>query len=61
MLETLYQTKNLLNEFKYMENIKSVEDFRSFIKTKDFWADTRGYFNYGTYIKYKNNFIFGRI
>ena len=40
MLETLYQTKNLLNEFKYMENIKSVEDFRSFIKTKDFWADT---------------------
>lgn len=40
MLETLYQTKNLLNEFKYMEKIKSVEEFSSFIKTKDFWADT---------------------
>ncbi len=40
MLEILYQTKNLLDEFKYMEKIKNVEEFRSFIKTKDFWADT---------------------
>ncbi len=40
MLETLYHTKELLNEFKYMENIKNLEDLRSYIKTKEFWADT---------------------
>jgi predicted NAD-dependent protein-ADP-ribosyltransferase YbiA (DUF1768 family) len=40
MLETLYHTKELLNEFKYMENISNLEDLRSYIKTKEFWADT---------------------
>ena len=40
MLESLYHTKELLKEFKYMESIKTLQDFRNFIKTKDFWADT---------------------
>ena len=40
MLETLYKTKQLLSEFKYMENISNLEEFRSYIKTKEYWADT---------------------
>lgn len=40
MLESLYHTKELLKEFKYMESVKTLQDFRNFIKTKDFWADT---------------------
>jgi predicted NAD-dependent protein-ADP-ribosyltransferase YbiA (DUF1768 family) len=40
MLESLYHTKELLREFKYMESIKTLEEFRNFIKTREFWADT---------------------
>jgi predicted NAD-dependent protein-ADP-ribosyltransferase YbiA (DUF1768 family) len=32
--------KDLLNEFKYMENIDTFEKFKDFIKTSNYWADT---------------------
>jgi predicted NAD-dependent protein-ADP-ribosyltransferase YbiA (DUF1768 family) len=32
--------KLLLNEFEYMKDIRTVEDFKAFVKTSGFWADT---------------------
>jgi hypothetical protein len=34
------QTKELLDEFIYMKDILSLEDFRKFIMTSSYWADT---------------------
>jgi predicted NAD-dependent protein-ADP-ribosyltransferase YbiA (DUF1768 family) len=33
-------SKDLLNEFRFMKNIHSVEDLKKKVKTCDFWADT---------------------
>ena len=33
-------SKELLNEFRFMKNIHSVEDLKKKVKTCDFWADT---------------------
>lgn len=33
-------TKKLLDEFKFMENIKNIDDLKEFIKTREYWADT---------------------
>jgi len=35
-------TKELLDEFMFMENIHSVEDLKQFIQTPDYWANTWG-------------------
>lgn len=32
--------KLLLDEFDYMKNIRSIDDFKAYIKTSDYWADT---------------------
>ena len=34
------EAKSLLNEFEYMRNIDSLEKFKEFIMTRDYWADT---------------------
>jgi len=34
------QYNNLLQEFVYMEDIDNLDDFKEFIKTSNFWADT---------------------
>uniref|UniRef100_A0A6C0KFP6 Uncharacterized protein n=1 Tax=viral metagenome TaxID=1070528 RepID=A0A6C0KFP6_9ZZZZ len=33
-------TQSLINEFSYMKNIKTVDEFAKFIRTCKFWADT---------------------
>uniref|UniRef100_A0A6C0ATF6 OTU domain-containing protein n=1 Tax=viral metagenome TaxID=1070528 RepID=A0A6C0ATF6_9ZZZZ len=33
-------TKELMGEFDYMENIDSLEKFKEFMQTRDYWADT---------------------
>ena len=33
-------SKELLNEFYFMKNVKNIEDFKKIIKTCNFWADT---------------------
>ena len=32
--------KTRIQEFEYMEKISTLSDFKIFIKTSDFWADT---------------------
>jgi hypothetical protein len=34
------EAKSLLNEFEYMRNIDSLEKFKEYIMTRDYWADT---------------------
>ena len=34
------ETKKMLDEFKFMENIKHVDDLKEYIKTRNYWADT---------------------
>jgi hypothetical protein len=36
----LEETRELMEEFKYMENLETLEKFRGFIQTARFWADT---------------------
>lgn len=33
-------SKEMLNEFYFMKNVKNIEDFKNIIKTCNFWADT---------------------
>jgi predicted NAD-dependent protein-ADP-ribosyltransferase YbiA (DUF1768 family) len=38
--EDLALQKGLLEEFKFMKNIKTLSDFKDFIQTSEYWADT---------------------
>lgn len=40
LMEDIKDTKGLLNEFIYMKDIDSIEKFREFIQTRNYWADT---------------------
>lgn len=39
MKEQSNSLKSLLNEFKYMKDLDTIDKFKDFIKTKHFWAD----------------------
>lgn len=34
------QIKDILNEFDFMKNVNNLDEFKEFIKTSNFWADT---------------------
>jgi hypothetical protein len=36
------ETEGLIDEFDFMENVKSFEDFKQMIKTSEYWADMWG-------------------
>lgn len=35
-----YETKELMEEFKFMENVNTLDDFKEVLKTNKFWAET---------------------
>jgi predicted NAD-dependent protein-ADP-ribosyltransferase YbiA (DUF1768 family) len=40
LLSDKKDAKRLLSEFEYMKNINSIDEFKQFINTKQYWADT---------------------
>jgi predicted NAD-dependent protein-ADP-ribosyltransferase YbiA (DUF1768 family) len=40
LLSDKKDAKRLLSEFEYMKNIHSIDEFKQFINTKQYWADT---------------------